>query len=74
VTDENRRANSNAELARADEALRAARVLLAAGLFADAESRVYYGAYHAAVALLLAVGLEARSHSGVGQLLGLHFV
>jgi uncharacterized protein (UPF0332 family) len=35
---------------------------------------VYYAAYHAAVALLLAEGLDARSHAGVGQLLGLHFV
>jgi uncharacterized protein (UPF0332 family) len=49
-------------------------VLIDAGLLADAESRLYYAAYHAAVALLLAQGLEARSHSGVGQLLGLHFV
>lgn len=74
MTNENRRANSAAELARADESLRAARLLTDAGLLADAESRVYYAAYHAAVALLLAEGLEARSHTGVSQLLGLHFV
>jgi uncharacterized protein (UPF0332 family) len=74
VTNENRRANSTAELARSDESLRAATLLAEAGLLADAESRVYYAAFHAAVALLLAEGLEARSHTGVSQLLGLHFV
>jgi uncharacterized protein (UPF0332 family) len=74
VTNENKRANSAAELARGDESLRAARVLAEAELLPDAESRVYCAAYHAAVALLLAQGLEARSQSGVGQLLGLHFV
>jgi uncharacterized protein (UPF0332 family) len=74
VTGENRRANSRAELARGDESLRAARVLIEAELFPDAESRLYYAAYHAAVALLLVEGLEARSQAGVGQLLGLHFV
>lgn len=74
MTNENKRANSAAELARAGDSLRAARLLTDAGLLADAESRVYYAAFHAAVALLFAEGLEARSHSGVGQLLGLHFV
>lgn len=74
MTNENKRVNSAAELARAGESLRAARLLSDAGLLADAESRVYYAAYHAAVALLLSEGLEARSHSGVGQMLGLHFV
>ena len=74
MTNENRRANSAAELARADESLRAARLLTDAGLLAHAESRVYYAAYHAVVALLLAEGLEARSPTGVSQLLGLHFV
>lgn len=74
MTDENRRANIAAELARCDESLRAARVLMDAALLHDAESRLYYAAYHAAVALLLTEGLEARSHSGVANLLGLHFV
>lgn len=74
MTDDNKRANIAAELARCDESLRAARVLIEAGLLHDAESRLYYAAYHAAVGLLLTQGLEARSHSGVANLLGLHFV
>jgi uncharacterized protein (UPF0332 family) len=74
VTDDNKRANSAAELARGAESLRAARVLIDAGLLHDAESRGYYAAYHAAVALLLVQDLEPRSHSGVANLIGLHFV
>jgi uncharacterized protein (UPF0332 family) len=74
MTDENKRAAIAAELARCDESLRAATLLVDAGLLHDAESRLYYAAYHAAVALLLTEGIEPRSHSGIAQLLGLHFV
>jgi uncharacterized protein (UPF0332 family) len=74
VTDENKRENIAAELARCDQSLRAARVLIDAGLLLDAESRLYYAAFHAAVGLLLTESLQAKSHAGVGQLLGLHFV
>ena len=74
MTAENTHAHIAAELARCDESLRAARVLIDAALLHDAESRLYYAAYHAAVALLLTRGIEPRSHSGVANLLGLHFV
>jgi uncharacterized protein (UPF0332 family) len=74
VTGENRRATAAAELARSDESLRAASVLLEAGLLHDAESRLYYAIYHAAMALLLTEGIEPRSHAGVASLLGLHFI
>ena len=74
MNDENRRTNCASELARAEEAMRAARVLIDANLLSDAESRLYYAAYHAVAALLLSQGLEARSHAGVGELLGRHFV
>jgi len=74
VTGENRRVNIASELERADESLRAAQVLVDAGLFRDAESRLYYAAYHAAVAALLTEAIEPRSHAGVASLLGQHFV
>ena len=74
MTDANRRANIASELARADESMRAARVLVDAGLLHDAESRLYYAVYHAAVAVLLTEGIEPRSHVGAASLLGLHFV
>lgn len=74
MTGENKKAAVAAELTRCDESLRAAGVLIEAGLLHDAESRLYYAAYHAAVALLLTQGLEPRSHTGVANLMGLHFV
>ncbi|MFB3852811.1 MAG: HEPN domain-containing protein [Vicinamibacterales bacterium] len=74
MTPENKRANIASELERADESLRSAFVLIEARLFRDAESRLYYAAYHAAVALLLTEGVEPRSHAGLASLLGQHFV
>ncbi|MDO8836137.1 MAG: HEPN domain-containing protein [Vicinamibacterales bacterium] len=74
MTPANRRANIAAEFARADESMRAARVLVDAGLRHDAESRLYYAIYHAAMAILLTEGIEPRSHAGTTSLLGLHFV
>ena len=47
MTDANKRANVASELARADESMRAARVLVDAALLHDAESRLYYAIYHA---------------------------
>ncbi|HOC18006.1 MAG TPA: HEPN domain-containing protein [Vicinamibacterales bacterium] len=67
MTPENRRANADAEMARSGESLRAAALLVDAGLLHDAESRLYYAIYHAAVALLLAEGIEPRSHAGTAN-------
>jgi len=74
MTEENRRAAIASELVRADESQRAAEVLIRADLLHDAESRLYYAIYHAAVALLLTEDLQPRSHAGVASLFGLHFV
>ena len=74
MTDANKRANVVSELGRAGDSMRAACVLVEASLLHDAESRLYYAIYHAAVALLLTEGLEPRSHAGTSSLLGLHFV
>jgi uncharacterized protein (UPF0332 family) len=61
-------------LAKADDKLGVARRLRTQGDFEDAISRVYYAAFHAAQALLLAEGLSSRSHGGLVTLFGLHFV
>lgn len=74
MTAANKRTNIVSELGRADESMRAARVLVEATLLHDAESRLYYAIYHGAVALLLTEGIEPRSHAGTASLLGLHFV
>lgn len=74
MTDENRKRNIADALARADEALRAARALLELGLHADSVSRAYYGAFHGLRALLLSRGLEPKTHAGAIHLLNTEFV
>lgn len=74
MTPANIAANIAEEWAQSDDALRAAKALLGIGVLRDSVSRLYYCALHAARALLLSEGLEARSHSGVLSLLSLHFV
>jgi uncharacterized protein (UPF0332 family) len=74
MTDENRRANVAIEIARADRAMRSARILLGSGEPADAVSRAYYAALHYARALLLTEGTEPQTHRGVLRLLSRDFV
>jgi uncharacterized protein (UPF0332 family) len=74
LTKDNRRRNIALELAHGTEAFRAAELLLGAGLFRDAVSRAYYGAFHFACALLLSAGEEARTHGGVDRMLQRDFV
>lgn len=64
----------NANLARADSSLNAARLLLSSDLPNDAASRAYYRAFHAASALLLSQKLTFNSHTGVLRGISLHFV
>jgi uncharacterized protein (UPF0332 family) len=74
VTGENRRRNVADEVARADEALRAARALVGLGLRADAVSRAYYAVFHLVRALLLTRGVEPRTHAGAIHLWNTEFV
>ena len=74
MTEANRRANLLDELTGSARSLRAAELLLQAGLWQDCVSRAYYAAFYAVTALLLSAGLQARSHSGTRHLLWEHFV
>lgn len=68
MTGENRRRNIRDELARAREAFRAAEALLDLDLRADSVSRSYYAVVHLMRALLLSLGLEAKTHAGLVHL------
>ena len=68
MTDDQKRTNIAAEVARGESAFRSAELLLAAGQRADAVSRAYYAAFHYARALLLTLGEEARTHGGLDRL------
>ena len=74
MTDENRRRNLADELARAEQALQAARALLGVALHADSVSRAYYGAFHCLRALLLSRGVETKTHAGAIHTFNTEFV
>lgn len=54
-----------ANLERADESVRAATVLFAAGYFDSAASRAYYAVFHVSTAALLREGARFAKHRGV---------
>jgi len=62
------------EFLRAEQALRAAQLLLQQLLLQDALSRSYYAILHAARAALLAEGVTVTSHRGVRRLFGQHLI
>jgi len=61
-------------MARALEALEAARLLLEAGSLAATINRAYYAAFYAACALLETRGMGSRSHAGLLTMFGREFV
>jgi uncharacterized protein (UPF0332 family) len=74
MTERNRAAGISEELARAETALAASRLLSDQGFISDAVSRLYYSLLFRVRALLLTEGLEPTSHEGALRLLSLHFV
>ena len=74
MTETNRRANIAAEMEKSRRALATAAVDAAAGDFDAAVNRLYYSAFHAAVAVCLTEGLEPKTHRGARHLLNLHFI
>ena len=69
MTDENKRTNIAAEVARGDDSLESAEILLGAGKLADSVSRAYYAVFHYGRALLLMLGEEPKTHGGLDRLL-----
>jgi uncharacterized protein (UPF0332 family) len=74
VTEDNKRANVERELAAARRHREAAERVGAIGEREAAVNRLYYAALHAARAVCLTQGIEPRSHRGLKHLLALHFV
>ena len=48
--------------------------LLALKYYNNAANRMYYACYYAVSALLIANGIITKSHDGVKQMFGLHFI
>ena len=70
----NKRENIREEIDRANEAMRAADLLLENGFVRDAISKLYYCLLYSIRALLLTKGLEPKSHEGALRLFGMQFV
>lgn len=60
-------------MARAEQGLNAARLLIDNGFLAEAVSRTYYAMFYAATALLHSEGIAVSKHSAVIAKVGLHF-
>lgn len=74
MTKANQTANAAAERASSAEALTEARLLLAHRHYRAAVSRAYYAAFHAARALLMERGVQAKTHDGLRRMLALPLV
>lgn len=61
-------------LGRAAETISEVNELKMLGYYNTAVNRMYYACFYAAIALLVANGIEVKSHSGVRNALALHFV
>ncbi len=61
-------------LDRANETLQESELLAKEGHYNAAINRLYYACFYAALALLVANGVETATHAGVKTMLGLHFV
>ncbi len=67
MTEDQTRRSIAAEVARGDDALKSADLLLGAGQLADAVSRAYYAALHYGRALLLTFGEESRGRTAASN-------
>lgn len=61
-------------LEKAKETLNEAQSVSSLGYWSLAANRLYYAAYYASVALLIANGIEASSHRGVIRMIGQNFI
>ena len=74
LSDEERDAIVKIRLQQAKETYAEVSILIDNKLWRTATNRLYYACYYAAVALMVRYGYQARTHSGLIGLLGLHFV
>ncbi|MBI2815076.1 MAG: HEPN domain-containing protein [Opitutae bacterium] len=74
MTKANQTANAAAERTASTETLAEARLLLAHRHYRATVSRAYYAAFHAARALLMERGIQAKTHDGLRRMLALHLV
>lgn len=74
LTNDDRNSLVGYRIQRALETLKEADYNADGGYYNTAVNRLYYAAYYAASALMLANGIEANTHTGVKTMLSLRFV
>lgn len=61
-------------ITKARETLEEVRLHIENELWSTAINRLYYACYYAVIALLLDKGIQPKTHNGVRQMFGLHFI
>ncbi|GHV69687.1 DNA-binding protein [Bacteroidia bacterium] len=74
LTEEERNAIITLRVQKAQESLLEAKDIMKLGHWRVTANRLYYACYYVSIALLIKFGFFAKTHSGVVNLLGLHFV
>ena len=74
LNEENRNALVTLRLEKAKEALIEAKEIIELKRWRVVANRLYYACFYAASALLIQNGITARTHSGVMNQLGFHFI
>ncbi|GHT50441.1 DNA-binding protein [Bacteroidia bacterium] len=74
MNDTERKAVIALRLENAQQTLQEAKLLMDNAYWNAAINRMYYACYYAVSALLIKNGIQAQTHAGVRQMLGLHFV
>lgn len=74
LSDEDRKEVVKYRIEKSKLSFQAALVNIANDFPSTAANRLYYAAYYAVSALLIANGISVKSHDGVRKMLGLHFI
>lgn len=74
MTAEDRKEIVRYRIEKAQKLLEEVDILLANGLYNSAVNRMYYSCFHVVSALLVENAIEVKSHKGLRQLFGIHFV
>jgi uncharacterized protein (UPF0332 family) len=64
----------NIKIQKAEDTLLSAKKLLEDGFLHGAVNRIYYACYYTSTALLYHIEVYTKSHTGVQQMLSLHFI
>ena len=74
LNDEEKQSVIAYRLEKANKTLDDAKKVIELELWATAANRLYYAAYYAVSALLIAKGLNAKTHEGIIRLFNMHYI